>query len=168
MHHLEGGSQDGTAQVRLLDPKATSETILPASEPAGIGDNAALVFLVGDDLREFSLNVFGVGRLIADNAEGLPGFFDAALLDEIARRVREEYKSSSQNDCPDKLDCNRNAEGTGVLAFFGAVDQARRQHETDGDTELVASDNSTSNTLGALSKERQNVSMWLKMSSIRR
>ena len=150
LHHLKGGSQDGTTQVGLLDPKATSETILPASKPAGIGDNAALIFFVGDDLREFSLNVFGIGRLVADNAEGLSGFLNAALLDEIARRVREEYKSTSQNDCPDKLDCNRNSEGTGVLAFFGAVDQARRQHETDGDTELVASDDSTSNTLRAL------------------
>jgi hypothetical protein len=153
LHHLKRGTKDGTAQVGLLLPERTSEAVLPASEPASVGDDAALVFLIGNNLSNFGLDVFGVAGLAPESAKSVDGIVDTALLDEVTGGVREEQETSTENNSPDVLNANGDTVRSGVLAVLGTVDDTRGQHETNGNAELVATDESSSDCLGALFKQ---------------
>lgn len=85
LHHLQGGTKNGATQIRLLIPKATLKAAVPAREPAGARDHRALVFLVSNDLSQFSLDVLRVARLATKATERTNGIFDAAVLDKVAR-----------------------------------------------------------------------------------
>lgn len=150
LHHLKRGTEDGTTQVGLLLPERTSEAILPASEPTSIRDDAALVFFVGNNLSNLGFNIFGVTGLATESAESVDGIIDTALLDKVTRRVRQEQKTGTENNGPDVLNANGNTIGSSILAVLGSVDDARRQHETNGNAELVASNESSSDCLGTL------------------
>lgn len=161
LHHLERSTEDGTAQVGLLLPERTSEAVLPASKPASIGDDTALVFLVGNNLGNLGFDIFRVTGLATESAESVDGIIDTALLDVVTRGVRKEQETSAENNSPDVLNANGDTVGTGVLAVLSTVDDARGHHETNGNAKLVASDESTSDGLGALFNQLVLEAYWL-------
>jgi len=73
------------------------------------------------------------------------GIFESTLLDEVSRGVWEEEETDTENESPGKLNGDGDSVGTSVLALFGGVNDDGSQHDTDGDTELVTSNESTSN-----------------------
>lgn len=155
LHHLKRGTEDSSAKVRLAIPEAALEAVGPAADPRGRGNDLALVLLVGDNLSQLGLDILGVLGLTADTGEGVNGVFDAAPLDKVSGRVREEQETTTEDDSPGELDGDGDAVGAGAVEVLGSVDNAGGEQQTDGDAELVTSDESTANLAGALGKECQ-------------
>jgi hypothetical protein len=59
--------------------------------------------VVGDDLGEFRLDVFGVGGLSTDSSESSGSSIDSALLDEPSRGFGEEEESDSEDQADHQL-----------------------------------------------------------------
>lgn len=150
LHHLKRGTENGAAQIGLLLPERTSEAVLPASEPASIGDGVALVFLVGNNLSDFGFDVFRITGLATKFAKSSDSIIDTALLDVVTRRVGKEQETDTKNNSPDVLKSNGNTVGSGVVAVLGTIDDARGQQQTNGNAELVATNESATDCLGAL------------------
>ena len=150
LHHLQRSTQDGLAQVRVGLPQRALEAVGPAAEPGGRGDQLALILLVGDDLGELNLDVLGALGLAAQAGERVGGLGEVALLDEEAGRVGEEHQTAAQDEGPGELDGDRDAVRASVGALLGGVHDARGEHDTDGDAELVAGDERTTDLAGAL------------------
>lgn len=149
LHHLHRSTEDGSAKVRLAIPEAALEAVGPAAEPSSIGDDLALVLLVGDDLGDLRLDVLGVLRLATDSGEGFDGVLDAATLDEVSRRVGEEEETTAEDDGPGELETDGDLVGLHAVEVLGSVDDAGSEEETDGDAELVTGDEGTADLLGA-------------------
>ena len=128
------------------------EAVGPATEPIGCWNKLSLVFLVGDDLGELSLNVLRLGGLASESAESRSSFLDVSSLDEISWRVWQEQQTASEDGSPNELNANGNSVRAGVGSVLCAIHDAGSKQETDSDTELVSSNQSTSNLLGALGK----------------
>lgn len=150
LHHLHRGTEDGSSQVRLAGPERTLEAVGPRAEPGGGGDQGTLVLLVGDNLSKLVLDVVGVLRLASDTGQGVDGLLDLALLDEVTGRVGEEHQTTTEDQSPGELNGNGDTVGAGVVVVLGAVDNARGEQDTDGNAELVTSNESTTNLAGAL------------------
>lgn len=150
LHHLDGGTEDSAAKVGLGLPEAALEAVGPAAEPGGGGDQSTLVLLVGDNLSELALDVDGVLGLTTDASEGVDSAGNVTLLDEVARGVGEEHETTSEDEGPGELNGNGNAVSTSVITALGGVNDARGEQNTDGDAELVTSDESTTDLAGAL------------------
>jgi hypothetical protein len=149
LHHLHGGTEDGSAEVRLAVPERTLEAVGPRAEPRGGGDHLALVLLVGDDLGNLRLDVLGVLGLTTDARKSVNSLFDLATLDKVSGRVGEEEETTSKDDSPGELDTDGDLVRLHGVELLSSVDDAGGEEETDGDTELVTGDESTTNTLGA-------------------
>ena len=150
LHHLERGTQDGSAQVRAGLAETALEAVGPATEPGGVGDESTLVFLVGDNLGQFTLDVDGVLGLATDTSKSVHGSGDVALLDEVTGRVGEEEQTAAENQSPGELDGDGDAVGAGVGAALCGVDDNGGKHDTNGDAELVSSDERTTDLARAL------------------
>ena len=87
LHHLQRRSQNGTAQVGLLDPETTGEAVDPAGNNAGIRDKGTFVLLVGDNFSQLNLDIFGVPGLSTKSAEGSGCIVKSSSLDKITGRV---------------------------------------------------------------------------------
>ena len=143
MHHLQGGTEDGLAQVGVGLEDRAIEAVHPAIEPAACWDERALVFFVGNDLSKFGFDVFGV--CVAGHGAGRePGtrLLNTASLDEETRGVWEEEQTTTKDQAPGELDADRNAVGAGVCAVLDGVVDDGSQHDTNGDAELIAGDES--------------------------
>ena len=125
MHHLEGGAQDDTAEVRLLDPETASEAVHPAGEAATVGDNSTLILLVGDDFSKLNLDVFGVCGLSTKPAQGRGSLVESTTLDEVTWGVWQEEKATTQDETPGELDTDGDTVGATVSAILGGVGNAR-------------------------------------------
>lgn len=110
----------------------------------------ALVLLVGDDLGDLRLNVLGVLGLTTDTGKGIDSVFDSALLDEVSGGVGEEEETTTKDDSPGELNTNGDLVRLHAVVLLGTVDDTGGEEETDGDTELVTGDESTTDLLGAL------------------
>jgi hypothetical protein len=150
LHHLEGSSEDRAAQVGLGLPQRPLEAVGPAGEPTGAGDQVALILLVGNDLGKFDLDVLRLARLATKATESIGGSLDVASLDKVTGRVGQEEKTNTEDQAPGELDGDGNAIGTGVIAVLGRIHDDGGQHDTDGDAELVASDQSATDLARAL------------------
>lgn len=53
--------------------------------------------MVGDDLGELGLDVFGIGGLSSDSSEGNGSGVNSALLDEPSGGLGEEEESNSED-----------------------------------------------------------------------
>lgn len=143
LHHLERGTENSAAEVRLGLPQRTLEAVGPAAEPGGGGDEGPLVLLVGDNLSDFRLDVLGALGLATEASNGLDSLLDLTLLDVVTGGLGKEEKAATENQGPGELDSDRDAVGTGVAAALGSVNDNRSQHDTDGDAELVTRNEST-------------------------
>lgn len=74
---------------------------------------------------------------------------ELAFLDEITRGFGQEQQASSEDERPEHLNSNRDAVRARVIAVLGGVVNARSQHKTDGNAELVSADQSSSHFPGA-------------------
>lgn len=150
LHHLHGGTEDGSAEVGLAVPEAALEAVGPRTEPGGGRNHLALVLLVGDDLSNLRLDVLGVLGLTTDTGEGVDSLLDLTTLDVVSRRVREEEKTTTEDDSPGELDTDGDLVRLHGVEVLGSVDDTGGEEETDGDAELVTGDESTTDLLGAL------------------
>lgn len=152
LHHLQRSTEDGSAQVGLLLPEAALEAVGPAADPGGGGDEGALVLLVGDNLSKLVLDVDGVHRLATDTGKGIGSLFDTAALDEVTGGVGQEEETTTKDQSPGELNGDRDAVLASVTTVLGSVADNGGKHDTEGDTELVTSDESTTDLAGALNR----------------
>ena len=117
LHHLQRGTQDGLAQVRVRLPQRAFEAVGPARHPARGRDQRALVLLVCDDLRQLGLDVLRRAWLAAQPGERLAGLFDFTTLHVVPRRLWQEDETHTEHETEDELD----ADGDAVGARIGAV-----------------------------------------------
>jgi len=89
LHHLKGSSENGTTEIALRLPNATTEAVCPGGEICGTGGDLALVFGVDNDFSEFGFNIFRVTWLTTEYSQRVTGLFDLATLDEVTGRFRE-------------------------------------------------------------------------------
>lgn len=150
LHHLQRGSEDGSSQVRLAAPERALEAVGPSAEPGGGGDQGTLVLLVGDDLSKLVLDIVGVLGLASDTGQGVDGLLNFTLLDKVTGRVGEEEQTTTEDQSPGELDGDGDTVGASVVVVLGAVDNARGEQDTNGNAELVTSDESTTDTARAL------------------
>jgi len=104
-----------------------------------------LVLVVGDDLRKLLLHKLRVVRLATDTGKGVHGTLNVATLDEVTWRLREKEEPNGQDDRPQHLNSDWDTVGTGVVAVLGGVVDAGREEQADGNAELVAGDDGTTN-----------------------
>lgn len=150
LHHLERGTEDGSSQVRLAGPERTLEAVGPGAEPGGGGDQGTLVLLVGDNLSKLVLDILRVLRLASDTGQGVDSLLDLTLLDEVTGRVGEEEQTATENQSPGELNGDGDTVGASVVVVLGAVDNARGEQDTNGNAELVTSNESTTDLARAL------------------
>lgn len=150
LHHLKRGTKDSLAEVGVGLPERTLEAVGPGAEPGGGGDKLTLVLLVGDNLSKLDLDVLRVGVLTTETGQRVGGSSEVTLLDEVAGRVGKEEQTTGEDDSPDELNGDGNAVSTGIRPLLSSVDDAGSKHETNGDAELVTSDQGTTNLARAL------------------
>lgn len=148
LHHLKRGTEDGTTEVAVGVEDVATEAVEPGLEVATRRHQALLVLVVGLDLVELVLDKLGVLGLVTDAGEHLAGAVLAALADEETGRLGKQEQTGTENQSPQHLDADRDAVGAGVGTFLGGVVNARGQHQTDGNAELVAGDNGTTDLAG--------------------
>lgn len=142
---------DTSKLLERLEQTAGSETLAQAAtEAVEVGGLAKgqLVLMVGSDLAKLfdDSRVLDIESPQAGKRPG--GFLGFALLDEVTRGLGEDKHSSDEDDGPCELDGNGNAVGARVVAVLGGVADDGSEEQTDGDGELVATDDSTTNPLG--------------------
>lgn len=140
LHHLQRGTQDSTAEIAVRREEAAAEAIPPAEEVSSLGNGLQFVFVVGNDFSDLLTDVLGIHRLATDTGQNLRRLLKPTLLDEVARRFRQQEQSATQNESPEHLKSNGDAIGAGVSAVLGTVVDAGSGHETDCDAELVSRD----------------------------
>jgi hypothetical protein len=123
------------------------QVALEAVEVGGFA-KTKLILVVGLDLGQFLADGRVIGREAAETAEGSGGAIDVAPLDQVPGRVREDQHTADENDRPGKLDRDGDAVAAGVHAVLRGVVDDRGQQETDGDGELVGTDDRASDPLG--------------------
>jgi hypothetical protein len=150
LHHLQRSTENGAAKVGASVPEGALEAVGPRAEPGGVGDQLTLVLLVGDDLSKLDLDVLRVLGLATKARQRIGGLEEVAALDEVTRRVGKKHETTAKDQSPSELDGNGNAVSTSVVAALGSVDDNRSQHDTNGDAELVTSDQGTTDLARAL------------------
>mgnify|MGYP006953142671 CR=1 FL=1 len=156
LHHLERGTENGLAQVAALLPERALEAVGPTRNPASGRDHGTLVLLVGDDLGKLSLDVVRVAGLATESGQCVAGSLDVTTLDEVTRRVGEEEETTTENQTEDELDTDGDTVRASVVDILGTIVDASSQQETNGDTELVAGNESTSDLARADLRHVQN------------
>lgn len=111
LHHLKRSTEDGTAQVAIGSPEAAFEAVEPAGEVTALGDNLHLVLVIGNDLSQFLLDIFGFNGLTANTGQHIGGLVQISLLHKVTRRFRQNEETSGENQGPCKLQRNRDAVG---------------------------------------------------------
>ena len=145
LHHLEGGTENGLAEVGVGREDGTTEAVGPSTDPASSWNHGALVLLVGDNLGKLGLDVLRVGWLTTEAAESLASLLDTATLDKVTWGVWKEEETTTKNDTEDELDADWDAVRASVGAVLSGIVDARSEEETNGNTELVSRDESATN-----------------------
>lgn len=86
-----------------------------------LGNYAHLIFVVGDDLSKFLLNVLRLGRLSTDTGQDSSGLVKLSLDNEVPWRFWEQEEASSKDDSWNQLDGNRDSVGAAVEAVLGGI-----------------------------------------------
>lgn len=154
LHHLERGTQDRAAQVGLATPEAALEAVGPRSEPGGVGDKLALILLVGDDLSKLNLDELGVTGLTTEAGERVGSLVQTTALDEVTGGVGQEEQASGEEDTEDELDTDGDTVRAGVIVVLGLVNDTGCEQQANGNAELVAGNQSTTNLTRALCRKR--------------
>lgn len=108
-----------------------------------------LELVVGHNLLELGLNGRRVSRDAAEPAERPGRFLQVALLDEVARRLRQEEHARDEDEGPSELHGDGDAVGARVVPVLGRVVDDGGEQQADGDGELVRADDGASDPLGS-------------------
>lgn len=138
LHHLKGCAENGTSQIGRWRSKPASETTVPGHEVTTLWDDRYLVFVVGDDFSQFSLNKLGSLWFTAKTGQDLNGLVELAFLDEITWRLGEEEETNGKNDGPEHLNRNWDTVGARISAVLGAIVDTGSEQNADSNTELVS------------------------------
>jgi len=145
LHHLQGSSENGSAQVAARLGQSTLEAVCPAAEIAVLRDDLHFVFVVGNDLGQFLLDHLRIAGLPPESRQNHGGAVEVAALDKVSWRFGEEEEAGREDQSPGQLDGDGNAVGAGVVAVLGAIVDTRGEKDTDGDAELVSGHDRTTN-----------------------
>ena len=145
---LKRGTENSTAQVRRRLAKSTLEAVGPRREVSVLGNDANLIFVVGNDLSQFLLNVLRLLGLSTDTRQDSGSFIKLSLDDEISGGLWEDEETSSKDDSRDQLDGNRDSVGAAVEAILGGVVDAGCDHQAEGDGKLVTCNDCATNLAG--------------------
>lgn len=115
-------------------------------ETIGIGRFSERHLILVDSLNlvEFREEGRVVDRKRAETAHGLCGALEIILLDEEARSLREDVHAHGKDKGPDELDGEWDTVRAGVVAVVGTLIGAGSQKETNGNSQLVTSDDRSS------------------------
>lgn len=127
--------------------QALEDVALEAVDVAGFAE-AELVLVVGLDLGQFLADGRVVGRQAPELAEGFGGALDVAIFDHVPGCIGKDQHAADENDGPGKLDSDGDAVAAGVIPVLGGVVDDGGQEETDGNGELVGTDDGSSDPLG--------------------
>jgi hypothetical protein len=147
LHHLERSAQNCPAKVGGRVPETTLEAIEPGANIAMLWNNRHLVFIVSYDLGKLLLDVLGALRFTSETGQDMCRLLEAALLDKVARGFGQEKETDGKDDGPKHLNSDRNAVRSSIVSVLSTVVDARGKQDTDGDAELIARDESTSDLL---------------------
>lgn len=122
-----------------------------AAEAVDVAGSALghLVVVVGLDLGNLGDDGLVVGRETAELAERPGGLVHLSLLDEESRSLGKDQHAKNENDRPGELDGNWDTVGARVVAFVGGVIDDGGKEKTDGDRQLVSTNDGTTNPLGS-------------------
>ena len=149
LHHLKRGTENCAAKIRSRIAESALEAVGPGRKVSVLWDNAQFIFVIGDDLSEFLLDILGVHWLTTDTRQDACGLLEPSLDDEVSWRFREEKETSCKDSSWNELNGDRDTVGAAVEAVFGAVVNASRNQQTKSNGELVARNNSTANLAGS-------------------
>ena len=86
--------------------------------------------MVRSDLSQFLDKRRVIRWKASERRQRLGSLLMFILLQEEARRFRQEEKADADDEGPSELDCDGDAVASGVLAVFGAVVDDGREEET--------------------------------------
>jgi len=150
LHHLKRSTENGAAKVRVGSTETTAEASSPGADETSSWDDTALVLIVGDDLSKLGLNVFRLGWLSTKSGEGSRCLFELTALDVVTWGIWESQETTSKDKGPCELDGNWDAVLSRVTDVLCDVNDDGGEEDTNGDTELVTCNQSTTNSLWSL------------------
>ena len=106
LHHLETNTKKCAADVAGTNGDLSGEAAGPGLDITSLRNDRQLILVVGNDFCELLLNVGRISWLSTDIGEGLHGFLNSALLDEVTWRIWEEEKTNTEDESPEKLNSN--------------------------------------------------------------
>lgn len=127
--------------------KTLAKAALEAIDVSSLAERE-FVLMVGSDLSKLLDDSGVVDVKTPELGERLGSVFWAALLDEPTRSLGQEDAANEQDDGPCELHSDGNAVGSCVRAIFGGVVDDGGEQKTDGDSELVGTNNNTTNPFG--------------------
>jgi len=148
LHHLQRCAENNTTERRAGLPDGSAEAVGPGLEIVALGDQGHLVLVVCDDLGKLILDVGRVDGLIAGAGKSNSSLVKLALLDEVARGLRQEEQPDRQDEGPSHLQTDRDTVRAAISAVLGAVVDARSEKQPKADTELVSRDDGTADLAG--------------------
>jgi len=83
----------------------------------------------------------------AETAHTFCGSLHVALLDVVTGGLREDEHTTSQDGSPDELNGQWDTVGTGIIPGVGSLVGASCEEKTNGDSQLVTTDDRSSNPL---------------------
>ena len=102
-------TNSGTTCVRSGLEYGTLETVAPPTKIICLWNDLLLVFIVGNNLNQFILNVIRIDGLAADGRQGLGGLLQLAFFDIKTWRFWQDKEACSKDDSPKELNGNRNS-----------------------------------------------------------
>ena len=114
LHHLQRSTEDCSAKVGVGLAETTRETLHPAGNEVGSWDDRTLVFLVGDNLSQFVLDIIRVDWVSTKSAESITGLLELTSLDEITWGIWESHQSTGKDKSPCELDGNWDTVVSGI------------------------------------------------------
>lgn len=136
-------SLDTAASCQTLADRATQD--LEVSSLA----ETELELVVGLDLGELLNDSRVIDVDATETGKCLSGILVAVLLNQETRSFGQDDHSSDQNDGPGELNSDRDTVAAGIHAVLGGVVDNGSQKQTDGDGQLVSTDNGTTDPLGS-------------------
>jgi hypothetical protein len=103
LHENTDGSTTGVGG-RLAD--LALEAGQPGAKVAGLRKNGHFIFVVGNDLSKFILDVLRVEGLATHTAKGTGSLVKLSFLDPESGRFRQKSKTDGEDDSPQELDGN--------------------------------------------------------------
>lgn len=89
-----------------------------------------------------------VGIKPTKNRKRSSSLFGATLLDEPTRSLGQPDAADEEDECPTKLNCDRDTVGSSIGTILCRVVDDGSQEKTDSDSKLVATNNCATDPLG--------------------